>query len=292
MDTAVLVKLLNVVALITMMLSIGLSVKYEQVLASARQTRLVLLALVANFVLVPLVTLGLLFGFHALPLVSAGFLILAVCPGAPVGPTLTAIAKGNVAVATGLMVLLAGLSAVLSPALLSVLLAQIAPEGNLHTNYLGIVETLLITQLLPLGLGLGLHHWAPRFSQGIVKQIGILANFLLLALVGLIVTVQHETLVVIRVRGWLGMGLLLLASLGIGWVCGGSDLATRKAMATTTATRNVAVGLVIATSDFAGTPAVTAVVAYGLVSIVGALGCALLFGKLAAVESKNAHVAS
>jgi len=54
----------------------------------------------------------------------------------------------------------------------------------------------------------------------------------------------------------------------------------------------VAVGLVIAGSNFAGTPAVTAVVAYGLVSIVGALGCALLLGKLIAIEPKNAHVAS
>ena len=60
----------------------------------------------------------------------------------------------------------------------------------------------------------------------------------------------------------------------------------------TTATRNVAVGLVIATSNFAGTPAVTAVVAYGLVSILGALGCALLFGRFVAIEPKNAHVAS
>ena len=80
MDTAILVKLLNVVALVTMMLSIGLTVKYEQVVAAAMQTRLVVLALVANFVLVPLVTIGLLAGFQALPLVSAGFLVLAVCP--------------------------------------------------------------------------------------------------------------------------------------------------------------------------------------------------------------------
>ena len=63
-------------------------------------------------------------------------------------------------------------------------------------------------------------------------------------------------------------------------------------MAMTTATRNVAVGLVIVTSNFAGTPAVTAVVAYGLISTVGALGCALLFGQFTAIEPKNAHVGS
>ena len=63
-------------------------------------------------------------------------------------------------------------------------------------------------------------------------------------------------------------------------------------MAVTTATRNAAVGLVIVTSNFAGTPAVTAVVAYGLISTVGALGCALLFGQSTAIEPKNAHVGS
>jgi hypothetical protein len=44
------------------------------------------------------------------------------------------------------------------------------------------------------------------------------------------------------------------------------------------------VGLVIATSNFADTPAVTAVVAYGLFSTLGALVCALLLGRLAVVE--------
>jgi BASS family bile acid:Na+ symporter len=44
------------------------------------------------------------------------------------------------------------------------------------------------------------------------------------------------------------MSLLLLASLGIGWFCGGSDIAIRKALAVTTAARNPAVGLVIVTS--------------------------------------------
>jgi BASS family bile acid:Na+ symporter len=109
-----------------------------------------------------------------------------------------------------------------------------------------------------------------------------LANVLLLALVGLIVATQYGTLAAIRLRGWTGMSLLLLASLVIGWLCGGRDFAARKAMAVTTATRNAAVGLVIATSNFADTPAVTAVVAYGLFSTLGALACALLLGRLAA----------
>ena len=103
---------------------------------------------------------------------------------------------------------------------------------------------------------------------------------MLLALVVLIIVTQYETLAAIRLRGWMGMGLLLLASLGIGWLCGGPGVMTRKALALTTATRNVAVALVIAQGNFAGTPAVTAVVAYGLVSTLGALGFALGFAGI------------
>ena len=47
----------------------------------------------------------------------------------------------------------------------------------------------------------------------------------------------------------------------------------------TTGPRNAAVGLAIATGNFANTPAVTAVVAYGLVSMLGTLGFALDLGR-------------
>src|SRR5271157_5928294 len=143
------------------------------------------------------------------------------------------------------LLILAGLSAFLSPALLGLVLTWIAPESDLHINSLALVRTLLITQMLPLALGMVIHHAAPRLSRGIVKPVNVMANVLLLALIGLIVATEYETLAAIRFRGWMGMNLLLLASLCIGWFCGGPDTPTRKAMAVTTATHNAAVALVI-----------------------------------------------
>ena len=61
-------------------------------------------------------------------------------------------------------------------------------------------------------------------------------------------------------------------------------------MAVTTSSRNAAVGLAIVTSNFAGTPAVTAVVAYGLLSIVGTLVCALLIGKFTVCDPSDKPV--
>jgi BASS family bile acid:Na+ symporter len=288
-DTSRLITLLNATALVTIMLSMGLQVNFGDVLTSARPAQVLVLALLANYVMVPIVTLGLLHLFQPNPMVSVGFFVLAVCPGAPIGPPITAVARGNVPWAIGVMVTLAGLSALLSPSLLGVLLARFAPDGDLNINYLVIVRTLLITQMLPLALGLGIHHGAPAMTRRIARPVNRLANVLLLALVTLIVVSQHETLAAIRLRGWGGMSLLVLASLGIGWLCGGPDVATRKASAVTTTTRNAAVGLVIVTNYFADTPAITAVVAYALISTVGALGFAHLLHRFAAIGPKNAQ---
>jgi len=286
--TSTIITLLNVTALVAIMLSMGMKVTFESLLSSARHWRLLVLGIIANYVIVPAVTVGLLLLFQTSPAVSVGFLILAVCPGAPFAPLVTAIAKGNVPSAITLMVILAGLSAFLSPAVLSLLVSRLAPESDLHINPIALVSTLLITQMLPLALGMAIHHATPKLALWTVKPVGILANVLLLALIGLILATQYESLAAIRIRGWLGMSLLLLASIGIGWLCGGSDTPTRKAVAIATATRNAAVALAIVTSNFAGTPAVTAVVAYGLFSTLGALGCAFLLSKLRLVETGSA----
>jgi BASS family bile acid:Na+ symporter len=216
MNAASLVRLLTLASLIAVMLSMGLRVRLEEIVASLRQPLLILFALVANFVLVPAVTVALLYAFNPHPMVAAGFLILAVCPGAPLGPPFAAVAKGDVAYATGLMVVLAGLSAVLSPILLGLLLARLASANELQIDYLTIVTTLLVSQLLPLGLGLGIHRWLPLLSRRIVKPLNTAANVLLLSVIVLILIREHDSLKTILLSGWLRMSLLLVATLFTG----------------------------------------------------------------------------
>jgi BASS family bile acid:Na+ symporter len=265
----------------------GFKVTFPEVAKPMRKPRLVINGLVANFVLTPVATAALLYLVDANPLVSVGFLILAVCPGAPLGPPFTAVAKGDVPYATGQMVILAGLSVLLSPALLSLILPRLFPAGDLNIDYLSIVVTLLVSQMLPLGIGLSLHHFAPRFTGRIVKPLGLLGNLLLIGVVVLLLVQQYESLSSIRARGWIAMALLLAAMLGIGWVCGGPARATRKALAVTTGVRNAAVGLVIVSGNFADTAAVTAVVAYALLSIFATLGCAFLLAAAAGPDANT-----
>jgi BASS family bile acid:Na+ symporter len=274
-----LIELLVTITLIEMMVAIGLGVTLADLVGVARNWRLVARAALANYVCVPAATVGLLHLFGAPPMIAAGFLILAVCPGAPYGPPFTRIAKGNVAVAVGSMLLLAGSSAVLAPVLLSWLLPLASGGEQVNVNAAGIVGTLLVTQLLPLCVGVAVRQWWPRVADRLQKPAELVCKLLNLAAVGLILVAQFRLFAETPPRALVGMVVLLLASWGAGWLLGGPGAEGRRAMTLTTALRNVGVGLVIATGAFAGTPAVTAVLVYGLFEVVGSLLLALVWGR-------------
>jgi BASS family bile acid:Na+ symporter len=274
-----LVNLLVTITLVEMMVALGLGVTFAELAGVVRNWRLVARAALANYICVPAVTVGLLFLFNPHPAVAAGFLILAVCPGAPFGPPFTEIAKGNVAASVGLMVILAGSSALLAPLLLHLLLPLTSGNEPLHVDAVKIVSTLLLTQLVPLCGGLAVRQWRPVLAARLQPPANLVCKVLALVAVGFILATQFHVFAEIRLRGYVGMLALLLASLAAGWLLGGPGGDNRKAMTLTTALRNVAVGLVIATGNFAGTPAVTAALAYGLIEVVGSLVLAVAWGR-------------
>jgi len=237
-------------------------------------------AALANYVFVPIAVLALLFLFHPDPLVAAGFLIVAVCPGAPYAPPFTAIAKGNVSAAVGLMVILAGSSAVLAPVLLSILLPLMGGGGTLSVDAGRILVTLLVTQLLPLCIGLFIRHRRGDLAARLQKPFNQISKALNLLVLVFILVVQFHVLSAVRPRAYAGMIAFLILSLASGWFLGGSGTTNRKAMALVTSVRNVSVSLVIATGSFPGTPAVTAVLVYGIFQTLASALIALGWGRL------------
>jgi BASS family bile acid:Na+ symporter len=270
-----LINLLVTITLIEMMVLIGLRVTFAELARTAGDWRLVARAAAANYLLVPALAIVLLVAFKADPMVAAGFLVLAVCPGAPFGPPFAGIARGNVPQAVGLMAILAGSSAIVSPLLLQVSLPWVAGSEALRIDVVGIVVALLITQLLPLLLGLLVRHRYPQLADRLANPLELVGKTLNLSVVVLILATQFQMLADIRARGFAGMLILLAGSLAIGWLAGGSGREGRRTMALTTALRNVGVGLVIVTGNFAGTPAVSAALAYGIIEVLGSLLVAL-----------------
>src|SRR5438552_1317044 len=263
-----------------MMVTIGLGVTLSDVLRVARSWSLVARAVFANYILVPASAVVLLLLFRANPLVAAGFLVAAACPGAPYGPPLTAMAKGNVPVSVGLMIILAGTSAIFAPLLLSLLLPLVAGDTPLKISVVKMVSTLLGAQLLPLCLGVLVRRQYPALADRLRGRAGVLSavlNFLTLAV---ILFVQFRVLAEIRLISYVGMLSLLLATTVAGALASRRMSEERKSMVISTAVRNVGVGLVVVTGSFPGTAAITSVTCYALFQTIVMVLVALAWGRL------------
>ena len=93
------------VFIVTSMLGMGFSLTVPQIIAPLKNTRLLVLSLVANFVIVPILVLLIV---RVLPLsegLQIGLILVGLAAGAPFLPKLVQVAKGDMAFTAGLMVL-------------------------------------------------------------------------------------------------------------------------------------------------------------------------------------------
>ncbi|SCX82759.1 bile acid:sodium symporter family protein [Microvirga guangxiensis] len=264
-----LISVLVAVTLIEMMLATGLGVRLADVIRVAGNGQQLLSAGLINYVAVPAAAIVLILLVGGDPPFAVGVLLLAVCPGAPYGPPLTALARGATATAVGLMVILAGSSVVVAPLLLFFLLPLTTEATGLQLHAFAMVEAIMVTQLLPLCCGLAISHRRPDLAKRWLGPAVAVGKVLNAAALVLILTSQFPQLLDVRAGRMMGMLSLLGFSLAAGWSAGGRWSADRKAMALTTSIRNVGLGLVIASSTFAGTPVVATVVVYGLLQLLG-----------------------
>lgn len=94
------------VFVISSMLSMGLSLTTKQIIDPLRNVRLVALALVANFILMPVFAYALTLILPLNESITIGLILLSTAAGAPFLPKLVEVAKGNITFSVGLMVLL------------------------------------------------------------------------------------------------------------------------------------------------------------------------------------------
>jgi BASS family bile acid:Na+ symporter len=241
-------KISGLLFVVSSMLAMGLSLTMAQIIAPLKNVRLVVLALLANFVLVPLLAYLIILIIPLEQSLKIGLIVLATAAGAPFLPKLVQGAKGDVAFGVGLMVLLMVVTIVYMPLVLPLLLQGVA------VNPWDIARSLIVLMLVPLAIGLLLKshsadtaaHWQPVMAK--ISSLTIL----LLLVVGLGLNVSN-ILSLIGTGGLLALLLFIVGSLAIGMVLGGREPGNRSVMGLGTAQRNVSAALVVTAQNFAGT---------------------------------------
>ena len=225
---------------VSSMLAMGTGLTVAQIIEPLRNARLLALALVANFILMPLAafTLARVFGLDE-PF-GIGLLLLGCAAGAPFLPKLAELAKGNLAFAVGEMVLLMVVTVGYLPIVLPLLLAGVTVDPG------KIARSLVLLMLLPLAAGLALKAYYGGIAAQVKPMLDWISNISLVLLVLLISAANIDKVLDVFGTGGILAGLLFVAlGFAIGWVLGGPGNDTRRVLALGTAQRNIAAALVV-----------------------------------------------
>jgi len=241
-------KALIILFLLSTMISIGLEVTLKEILLAASNKSLFIKALVANFILVPLLALGIA---RILPMamnIETGFLLLAAAPGALFAINFTR-RTDSVPFAAGLLFALTALSLLVTP-FLAQLILNIDEPVTLH--YEGAIQALFLYVLLPLLAGFALNRWASPMALRLRKPVSACAAISFVVVTVITMGQKSAATKQIGMHGLLAMVLMIAASMVIGWMLGGPDRGTRRVLTVNTSMRNVALALAIASPNFPG----------------------------------------
>ena len=265
-----LMELLNKAATVAMlsfvvssMLAMGAGLTISQILEPLRNARLVVLALLANFVLMPLGALALAKVLRLDEPFGVGLLLLGCAAGAPFLPKLAELAKGNLAFAVGAMVLLMVVTVAYLPVVLPLLLPGITVDAW------KIARSLVLLMLLPLAIGLALKARYQDLARRVKPVLDWISNVSLILLVVLITAANiDKVLQVFGTRGILAGLLFIALGLGTGWLLGGPNADTKRVMALGTGQRNIAAALVVASQSFSDPKVIVMVIVVAIVGLI------------------------
>jgi bile acid:Na+ symporter, BASS family len=267
------------VFVVSSMLAVGVSLTVGQIVAPLRNGKVVFLTLLANFILMPLAALGIARLLKLDEPLGIALLLLGAAGGAPFLPKLAGIAKGNLAFAVGLMVLLMVLTVAYMPLVLPLLL-----EG-VSVNPMKIARSLVLLMLLPLGVGL----WLKSRFGGVADRIRGLLNrtssiSLAVLIVLLLITNIRNVVSLFGTRGILASILFLVVGAAIGWLLGGPSADMKGVMSLGTAQRNIAAALVVGGQNFDDPNVLVMVVVVAVVGLLILMPLARVMGARSALQ--------
>lgn len=280
----VIMQLSVLVFVISSMLAMGLSLTIKQIVDPLRNARLVILALVANFVLVPVLAYLILLVIDLEEGLAIGLIIMATAAGAPFLPKLAQVAKGNMAFSVGLMVLLMVVTIIYMPIVLPLLLQGV------EVNPWDIAQSLIVMMLVPLAIGLFIkarYESAADSLQPHMSQTSTVAIALLMVS-GLVLNFD-SMISVIGTGAIIAIAIFLLVAVLLGYLLGGSEAGIKSVLGLGTAQRNLSAALVVAAQNFSDNPNVLV-----MILVAGLIGLVLLMvvgGELGR-RSREAAVAA
>jgi BASS family bile acid:Na+ symporter len=225
------------------MAAMGLGLTLSRIATPLRDVRMVLLLLLVNFVVVPAAAIA---AARLLPMEqdAATAVVLVGClAGAPFLPKLAQLAKADVALAVGSMVLLMVVTVGYAPIVVPLVIPGVTVDP------LAVAQSLVLFMLIPLGIGLLIRAKLPELADSWVGPVGQASSVgMLLGITSALLVSWQDVVGAIGTWIFVGVAIVLVAALASGWLAGVGRPGDRVLLGLATAQRNIAAAILVATT--------------------------------------------
>ena len=175
------------IALMLVMFSVALGLRVDDFRFLLDKPLLFVGGVVAQVLVLPLVTMALIFLMAPAPSIALGMIVVACCPGGAVSNLLTYLSRGNVAVSVALTTTSSMLAAILTPVSILFWSSVYTPTSTLLKSldvspYVFLAQTTLLLAV-PLLFGMVIATKAPDVAQRIRKRATLLGAGTLLGVI-------------------------------------------------------------------------------------------------------------
>ncbi len=175
-------------ALFIIMLGMGLGLTVKDFTRILVKPKAVIIGLIAQLIIVPVVGFLLVIFFPVSPELAVGVVILAACPGGSTSNLVTYLVKGDVVLSITLTAISSLVTVFTIPPVVNLAMQQFMAESvSLQLPFFKTVIQIAVITLIPVSIGMLIHHYAPTLAATIEKKVKWLSLFFLgLIIVGLL----------------------------------------------------------------------------------------------------------
>jgi BASS family bile acid:Na+ symporter len=265
---------------VSTMFGAGLQIDRERLVETLRQYGLIAKALLANFILVPLVAILLVKYFQVDTGFAIGIVLMSMAPGVPfLVNSAGREGGGSLSFALTIAFCFAALSVITIPITIELVPP---PTDAAHVPIMKFLTTLVAFQLVPLLLGAVI---GPRLAAPVIEKVVRVSHLLFFAATLVFVVLVFPQLVhsVSKVYGY--GHLLIIAcvgifSVGIGWLLGGPKREYRRTLSIATLMRNIGLCTLIGTDPtFANTLVLPTIFSYFIITFLISLPVRIFYKR-------------
>ncbi len=214
MQESILTTLVLPLALATIMLGLGLSLKSDDFSRIFKYPKAVTIGLIGQLVILPVIALAIAKIIPMPPAIAVGLIVLALCPCGPSSNMITYLAGGDVALAVTLTVFSSIITIFTIPLFTNLAMSSFFGKGAIVALPIGMtMGQLFLITVIPIALGMYIQYQFPEIARRLEKATNKLAVGFLGLIIILLVAKEWSKLPGFIMQA--GVGVMLLNILGM-----------------------------------------------------------------------------